>query len=108
MGVIDELKANGFDVVVKSATLELQKDEAIIFEIMADEKEPLSDNELCEEFIKEVNVHLDNIESEDEDYFYDCDADYLKGEWKELLLKIHEIVLINDKTNVKKLQGNNK
>lgn len=91
MGVIDELKANGFDVVVKSATIELQKDGAIIFEIVADEQEPFSDNELREEFIKEVNVHLYMIEDEDEDYFDDCDADYLKGDWKELLLKIHEI-----------------
>lgn len=84
-----KLNENGFYFIEKAEEYELiQKEpESIVFIIGCDSSEDLK-----EQLIKECNYHLEMIETEDEDYFDDCDKAYLKGDWKNLVLKIKEIV----------------
>lgn len=56
-----------------------------------------SSEELQEVLIKECKHHLEMIETEDEDYFDDCDKEYLKGDWKNLVQQILNIVEKKDK-----------
>ena len=64
------------------------KDKSVVFLMDCESSEDLQ-----EVLIKECDYHLEMIDTEDEDYFDDCDKDYLKGDWKNLVLKIKEIVL---------------
>jgi hypothetical protein len=65
----------------------------LLFELIIDE--PTDDN-LKEALTNELTHHLECIETEDERYFDDCDAEYLKGEWKQLLLKISDTIKTED------------
>ncbi|WP_152633158.1 hypothetical protein [Aliarcobacter butzleri] len=62
-------------------------DKSIVFSVDCESSE-----ELQEVLIKECKHHLEMIETKDKDYFDDCDAEYLKGDWKKLVQKILEIV----------------
>ena len=66
-----------------SYTLATLEDGAVLFDFFCD-----SEEELREELIKDIKTHLKQIEDEDEDYFCDCDAEYLKNEWKKELENI--------------------
>ena len=63
------------------------KDKSVVFLMDCDSSEDLQ-----EVLIKECDYHLEMIKTEDEDYFDDCDKTYLKGDWKNLVLKIKEII----------------
>lgn len=90
MKIIDELKALGVTVDEQADELiVISNASGILFEMIVDE---LNDENLREEILKEVKHHLESIESEDKDYFDGCNAEYLKGEWKQLLLSIYNVV----------------
>lgn len=68
------------------------KDKSVVFLMDCESSEDLQ-----EVLIKECDYHLEMIETEDEDYFDDCDEAYLKGDWKNLVLKIQKIVQTTNK-----------
>lgn len=84
-----ELNENDLYISKKGDEHELYfgKDKSVVFLVDCD-----SSDELQEVFIKECKHHLEMIETEDEHYFDDGDADYLKTEWKSLVEKILKIV----------------
>lgn len=84
-----ELNKNDLYITKKGDEYELYfgTNKSVVFLIDCDSSE-----ELRELFIKECKHHLEMIKTEDENYFDDCDAKYLKTEWKDLVEKILRIV----------------
>lgn len=84
-----ELNKNDLYITKKGDEYELYMgfDKAVVFLVDCDSSE-----ELQEVFIKECKHHLEMIATEDEHYFDDCDAEYLKNEWKDLVEMILKIV----------------
>lgn len=50
------------------------------------------DNEISKNLIKELKNHIEKIDSNDKDYYDNCDAKYLKTTWKKLLNKIIRLI----------------
>lgn len=48
------------------------------------------DCRLSKVIIKEINWHLNQIACNNKDYYNDCDAEYLQGYWKDLLIGIRD------------------
>lgn len=83
-----ELNDIGVYIIRNGDNYELQaEDKAVIADITCD-----SINDLKDEIINDMRHHLEMIETEDEHYFDDCDAEYLKTEWKDLVQNILRIV----------------
>lgn len=83
-----ELNDIGVYIIRNGDNYELQaEDKAVIADITCD-----SINDLKDEIINDMKHHLEMIETEDEHYYDDCDADYLKTEWKDLVQNILRIV----------------
>lgn len=83
-----ELNDIGVYIIRNRENYELQaEDKAVISDITCD-----SSDELKDEIIKDMKYHIEMIETEDEHYFDDCDAEYLKTEWKDLVEKILSIL----------------
>jgi hypothetical protein len=73
--------------------LSFSETKSIIFELTLEEDKTINPvNDLLDSLLFEVNSHLFAIYRHDENYFKGCDAEYLCGEWKELLCKIEQIV----------------
>ena len=86
----DKLNAIGVEINEQASNLiVVLNNDGILFEIIVDE---FNDECLKEELVIELKHHFNSIETEDEEYFYDCDAEYLKGEWKQLLLDINNVI----------------
>lgn len=51
-----------------------------------------SDCQLSKVITKEINWHLHQISINDKDYYNGCDAEYLQGYWRNLLIGIKDIL----------------
>lgn len=94
--IINSLKEFGYEILIGSGSATLLKSNAHYLEFFFDE----GDN-LKEELLKEIECHIQKIEENDEEYYYDCDAIFLRGEWKDALLRV--VALLNNKVIFKKV-----
>jgi len=83
-----ELNDIGVYIIRNDDNYELQlKNKSIITDISCDSIEDLKD-----ELIKDMEHHLQMIESEDENYFKNNNSKYLKTKWKKLINSILDIL----------------
>ena len=86
--MIEELQSMGvlLKLMQQETVVEVYNERGFLF------YREIEENNLAKALAWELCFHLESVEEECEIYFKGADANYLKGEWKQYLLKIGNIV----------------
>ena len=92
MSLKDFLKKNGFVLEIWHVlkTVNLLKDGELWFDNIS--VEDCSDKTIVQTLLNEVKYHVKCIEIEDDDYFSIGDTEFLKGEWKDMVLHLRSLL----------------